>query len=109
SSRAAGFCRARFGIGYDARLGDRSGFAFPLQRLGVSPDGSSVVFEVNDEFSVAGLTVAPEQEGMFIVRSDGRDLRHLGPPSQEKSFEFAVSPPIPFTPNGRRIPSPDRR
>ena len=31
--------------------GSSSVIVFPLQRLGVSPDGSGVVFEVNDEFS----------------------------------------------------------
>ena len=83
-------------------------FAFPLQRLGVSPDGSGVVFEVNDEFRSPGSRLAPEQEGMFFVRSDGRSVpRYLGraepragvsPPDASPS-----PPPIAFSPNGRRI------
>jgi hypothetical protein len=84
-----------------------------LQRLGVSPDGSGVVFEVNDEFST--LTpppppLSPEQKGFFFVRSDGRGLRPLGPPSHEPSFGsvWALSPPIAFSPNGRRIAFTDR-
>jgi hypothetical protein len=40
-SRAAGFCRSQFGQG-NSRVGNASVFAFPLQRLGVSPDGSGV-------------------------------------------------------------------
>src|SRR5262249_51798620 len=88
ASRAAGFCRSQFGIGSEGRWGGTSAYVFPLQRLGVSPDGSGVVFEVNDEFSNSGLTVAPEQKGMFFVRSDGTSgPRYLGAPSHERSFQ----------------------
>jgi hypothetical protein len=77
----------------------------------VSPDGSGVVFEVNDEFSDPGLTVASEQEGMFFVRADGKSVpRYLGAPSHERSFEplQTFSPPIAFSPSGRRIAFTDR-
>src|SRR5262245_24028832 len=42
-----GLCRQNSG---DERWGSASVFVFPLQRLGVSPDGSAIVFEVNTEF-----------------------------------------------------------
>jgi cysteine-rich repeat protein len=93
-----------------ARWGSKSTFVFPLQRLGVSPDGSVVVFEVNDEFSVSGFTVPPERKGMFLVHADGRGLTRLGPPSHERSSanEYIYSPPIGFSPDGRRIVFTDR-
>jgi len=111
ASGVTGFCRSRLGGFSDVGWGDPSVFGFPLQRLGVSPDGSGVVFEVNDEFSVSGLTVAPEQRGMFFVRSDGKSVpRYLGAPSHERSFvpTFAISPLMAFSPNGRRIAFTDR-
>jgi cysteine-rich repeat protein len=97
--------------------GSSSVVVFPLQRLGVSPDGSGVVFEVNDEFSVAAPSwLSPEQKGMFFVRSDGHGLRRLGPASRDPSFRigqtfnqrrlwdfWVLSPPILFSPNGRRV------
>src|SRR5262245_4684008 len=99
--------------------GDGSVAVFPLQRLGVSPDGSGVVFEVNDAFSVAAPSwIFPEQDGIFFVRSDGSGLRRLGPASRDPSFTigqdfisglrdfwrlWVVSPPILFSPDGRRI------
>jgi cysteine-rich repeat protein len=96
-----------------SRFGARSVSMFPLQRLGVSPDGSGVVFEVNQEFSVLPLAnqLLPEQQGFFFVRADGQGLRYLGPPSHEPSFGgvgFALSPPIAFSPSGRRIVFTDR-
>jgi hypothetical protein len=95
-----GFCRLYGNL----REGDGSVSAFPLQRLGVSPDGSAVVFEVNDEFSISQFTLpSPEQRGFFIVRSDGSGVRPLGPASRDRSFEAFPSPPIAFSPNGRRI------
>src|SRR5262249_27705860 len=92
------------------RWGSKSTFVFPLQRLGVSPDGSVVVFEVNDEFSSSAFTVPPEKKGMFLVRADGRGLRSLGPPSHQRSFvgDFVFGPPIAFSPDGRRIVFTDR-
>jgi hypothetical protein len=83
---------------------------FPLQRLGVSPDAATIVFEVNDEFSRIGPpTLSPEQKGFFLVRSDGRGLRRLGPASRDRTvFGFSVAPPVVFSPNGRRIAFTDR-
>ena len=80
-----------------------------LQRLGVSPDGSGVVFEVTDEFSPFPplLLLSPEQKGFFFVRADGRGRpRRLGPASRDRTFRsggFSFAPPMPFSPNGRRI------
>ena len=98
----------------DTRIGDASVVAAPLQRLTVSEDGSTVIFEVTDDHSFFPFTdVSPEQEGMFLVRADGRGLRRLGPASREASFRIAPSrtggfdsstyTQMPFSPNGRMI------
>src|SRR5262249_52061606 len=97
----AGFLRRRWG-GFSVRFG-------ALQRLGVSPDASRVVFEVNDDFSsLQSVPPLPEeQKGFFLVRADGRGLVHLpGPPSRDKSFRgdsFGFAPPLSFSPDGRRV------
>jgi hypothetical protein len=100
------------------RWGSASVAMFPLQRLGVSPDGSGVVFEVNDEFSIAAPSrLSSEQKGLFFVRADGSGRRWLGPASRDRSFTIGpewdispdfwklwiISPPILFSPNGRQI------
>jgi hypothetical protein len=97
------------------RWGTASVLAYPLQRLGVSPDGSGVVFEVNGEnamFPIPGLSsLSSEQKGFFFVRADGSERpRRLGPPSRERSFGGTpvYSPPIAFSPNGHRIAFTDR-
>jgi len=89
-----------------------------FSRLGVRPDGSGVVFEVTDDFSILPTTrglLAPEQEGVFFVRSDGSGLRRLGPASRDPSFRFVLDPtspvgliasltsPLSFSPDGRKI------
>jgi cysteine-rich repeat protein len=108
-----GHC-AQFGF---SRFGSSSVALGALQRLGVSPNGSGVVFEVNDEFSTLPLLpstlLPPEKKGFFFVRADGTGRRSLGPASQEHSFAggvtgFAFPPPISFSPNGRRIAFTDR-
>jgi hypothetical protein len=101
----------------EARIGAASVAAFPLQRLAVSPDGSGVVFEVNQEFSISPppTVLSPDQEGFFFVRSDGSRRRRLGPASRVASFQLSPDPTSPvgfaviflssltFSPNGRRI------
>ena len=69
-----------------------------FQRIGVSPDGRHVVFEVTDDFSpvialgLAKSLVPPDQrEGIFVVRADGRGLRRLGPASRDPSFRYAAA------------------
>src|SRR5262245_58768654 len=92
--------------------------ASPLQRLGVSTDGSGVVFELtsaNAVVSVGRGSLPPEQQGIFFVRADGSGLRRLGPASRDPSFRTSPDPSgtfpfgvniaaeMPFSPNGRRI------
>jgi hypothetical protein len=112
----------------ESRNGSASMAAGPFQRLGVSPDGSEVVFEVTSEAPVVlrgNPPLPPDQQGLFFVHADGSGLRRLGPASRERSFRFGAepdnpgglyvtySPLIPFSPNGRRIaftdlgPGPD--
>src|SRR5262249_21750624 len=84
---ARGFC----GAWGEGRNYFPSVLGFPVQRVGVSPDGSRVVFEVNQKYSVfpppPSMQLSPEQEGIFLVRSDGsQPPRRLGPPSRDPSF-----------------------
>jgi len=95
-----------------------------FQRLGISPDGSTVVFEVTDDFSVQHLPeyggvsglLPEEKKGFFSVRADGSGLRRLGPASQEQTYRAAKDPSAPggwsgwlppsysiFSPDGRRV------
>ena len=101
------------------RDGTNSVFVGALQRLGVTPDGSGVVFEVTFEFSVLtqmGLPnpLTPEQEGIFYVRADGSGLRRLGPPSREPAqrlLDLSAAYDIPFfgfSPSGRTVTFTDR-
>jgi hypothetical protein len=88
-----------------------------FQAVAVSPDGTSVVFEVTDEFSVSPplpLNLSPEQKGFFWVRADGTGLRRLGLPGRQHSF-FLNSyggvftwPGLRFSPSGRTIAFADR-
>ena len=89
-----------------------------LERLGVSPDGSRVVFEVTDAFSDPGRL--PEHEkGIFVVRADGSGLRRVAPPSRDPPFRVlglaisSIGTLFAFSPDGRTIaytdlgPGPD--
>ena len=106
-----------------ARSGFSTGPIFgAFQRLGVSPDGRHVVFEVTDDFTgLRNLTVLrtplvpPGQpKGIFVVRADGRGLRRLGPASRDPAFRFTFdpatgdvrasqSPIFSFSPDGREV------
>jgi len=106
---AYGVCRsiarAREGSGFDL-LG-------VFQRLGVTPDGRLIVFEVTDEHSLVSQTqLAPEQEGIFVVRADGTGLRRLGDASHAPNFAWCWPDPhepprtyggynFTFSPDGR--------
>jgi len=100
-----------------------------FQRLGVSPDGSTVVFEITDDFSLLhrpqwggiGSLVPEEKKGFFSVHTDGSGLRRLGPASREATFRVAQDRTAPsgyggwlppaysiFSPDGRRITFTDR-
>jgi len=99
------------------RFGDQSIAREAFQSVAVSPDGSSVVFEVTDEFSTyppLPLNLPPEQKGIFWVRADGTGLRRLGPPSRERFFyinenggvdEFGG---LAFSPSGRTVAFVDK-
>jgi hypothetical protein len=61
-------------------------------RLGMTPDGTEIVFELNDETNVnpsARNLLPAEQRGMYYVRSDGSGLRPLGPPSRFPAYHSA--------------------
>jgi hypothetical protein len=75
-------------VGGASRYGPGSPSFGSLQRLGVRPDGSGVVFEVNRDVSLGrfGPPLTPEQQGFFLVRADGSGLRRLGPASREPCF-----------------------
>jgi hypothetical protein len=107
-------CRRFLG---ETRFGPNEVVGGIFERLGVSPDGRDVVFEVTDDFSSAarGL-LAPEEKGFFLVHADGRGLRRLGPASRDPSWRLAMDPSfplggvvarfderIPFSPDGRTI------
>jgi hypothetical protein len=84
-----------------------------FHRLGVSPDGSQVVFEVTDEDELTFFprnTLPTEQKGIFAVRADGTGLRRLGPPSRDPPYLclalhrcFQSRPFFVFSPNGRTV------
>jgi hypothetical protein len=110
-------------------FGGSSVVGFPLQRLGVSADGSTIVYEVNDAATFFPFGPLPQEaNGFFIVRADGSGPRHLGPPSGDRGYRlgpafgkpsvdfggvYTLSPPIAFSPDSRRItftdlgPAPD--
>jgi hypothetical protein len=102
-----GFCQL---VGRN-RVGFGSVVAGVFQRLGVTPDGSGVVFEVTNEFQlIPKAPLTAEQQGFFFVRSDGTGLRWLGPPSRDPTYRIFPSPSgissnfetyIPFSPSGR--------
>jgi hypothetical protein len=82
-----------------------------FQRLGVSPDGSTVLFEVTDEFSLLPVRVPEASKGIFAIGADGSGLRRLGPASHEPPFfqgVTAVFPTFAFSPNGRRVVFTDK-
>ena len=51
-------------------------FAGAFQRIGVSPDGSMVAFEVTDDFALNSVDrlARDDQEGIYVVRADGDRL-----------------------------------
>jgi hypothetical protein len=87
-----------------------------FHRLGVTPDGRRVVFEVTDDFSLLApdRLVPPGHEGIFVVHADGRGLRRVGPASRDASFGILedataggfrafVYTPLSFRPNGGSV------
>jgi len=75
-------------------------------RVAVSPDGSTVVFEVTDEFAVETRHLSPQQKQIFLVRADGSGLRPLGPASRVASGGNWQG--FRFNPDGRKVVFNDR-
>jgi len=108
---ATGICQL-FGEG---RWGSVSVAGLPFQRLAVSPDGSRVVFEVTDEFSIfrdseSPHLVSPDQQGIYVVGADGSGVRRIGPASRDPIVQFsdaygvtAGGSGFSFSPSGHRI------
>jgi len=93
-----GVCRG-FGEGRNGRAALDVGL---FERLAVLPDGSGVVFEVTSRWSPFQLR--PAEEGFFFVRSDGRGLRRLGPPSRVRvNPGNNTADNYPVSPDGRYI------
>ena len=79
-----------------SRVGINSLYAGPFERLGVSPDGSGVVFEKTARFSIGRLPpLAPDQEGFFFVNADGSGLQRLGPASRESLTRIELDASLP--------------
>jgi hypothetical protein len=108
------FCQAAFA---QVRHGGWAVVFGNFQRLGASPDGSGLVFEIANYLG-GGFPAVPAQEGIFYVRSDGRGLRYLGPASRDPTWRrFRESQPpyegginantsgwtLRFSPNGRIV------
>ncbi|MGH7893142.1 MAG: hypothetical protein ACREQL_00655 [Candidatus Binatia bacterium] len=77
----------------------RGGTAYVIgggfQRLAVSPDGRLVVFELTNDHVYAPFAPPPfslPEQGMFVVRADGRELRSLGPASRQSLSRVTPSP-----------------
>ena len=94
SARLPGSCRL---VG-ELRSGLAVAFGGGIQRLGVSPDSSTVVFEKTNRFSVVGLPPlgGPDRDGFFTVRADGSGVRRLGPASRDPITRFAVDASAPL-------------
>src|SRR5262249_14857975 len=108
----------------------RAGLTSPIlggvQRLGVRPDGSGLVFEVSNVSPFPLIALTPEQQGFFFVRADGSGLRRLGPASRDpcsRTVPYSLGPTgvsffascggLSFSPDGRSVvftdlgPGPD--
>jgi len=97
-----GLCAA---FGY-SRFGLFAAVGNPMQRLGISLDGSMVAFEVTDDHSIwtplpPEVAVPPEEEGFFVVQADGSGLRRVGDASREPCARLALDPASPLGMNAR--------
>jgi len=106
------------------RWGGLSVLTGGFQRLGVTLDGSTVVFEVTDQFSLYRGFVPAQQKGFWVVRADGSGLHRIADASREASFaadwncilfgggncvpniDISLSPD--FSPDGRQLVFTDR-
>ena len=89
---------AFYGMGRNGSAGVTVG---ALQRVAVSPDGATVVFEVTDDFTgnlvVRGVKVPSpsgtlDAEGIFVVHADGTNLRRIADQSREPPFAVRPDP-----------------
>jgi len=100
--------------GLCARLGRQrwglGAFLGAFQRLGVTPNGSGVVFELTDEFASVGRGLFPTaQRGIYYVQADGSGLRRLGAASRVPAVLFVppdtsyITGGFNFDPGGRQF------
>jgi hypothetical protein len=76
-------------LGSKNHSGRLSVLAGVFQRLGVTADGSGIVFEVSNRFQLTGrLDLTPEQQGFFYVRADGTGLRRVGDSSRDPVYRI---------------------
>ena len=98
-----GFCRL-FG---QSRAGGTSVVSGTFQRLGVSPDGSLILFEVTDDFSTFTHMLPEDQQGIFAVRPDGTGLHKVAAHSQDPCFRVywpcVVAPDAPACSSGTAV------
>ena len=99
-----------------SRRGVRARVIGGLQRLAVLPDGSGVVFEVTNRFSLLPFP-PPPGDGFFFMRADGTGVLRLGDASRRPAFvEDPISRQIQFydgdffavSPDGHQIALLDR-
>jgi hypothetical protein len=90
-----GLCRSfgRFRAGY------RSVLAGAFQRIGVTPDGSTVVFEARDALLLPAAFPLAFEPGIYAVAADGSNLRRLAPASRNRSGRLSPDP-NPNNPDG---------
>jgi hypothetical protein len=103
-----------------SRYGPASELVGAFQRVGVSPDGRTVVFDVNHGDAVFEVwPFVPPKDGIYRVRADGSAIRWLGPASRYPPFKvfpadnqagFGVQgwEDLSFSPDGRLVVFSDR-
>jgi hypothetical protein len=96
-----------------AERGDARGSFYPslgpLQRFGITPDGSGIVYELNDVFVSQGRgLLPPEERGIYYIRTDGSEARRLGPASRSPTIFIFTDVTIAFSPDGQEFAYIDR-
>lgn len=79
-----GLCR----LWGESGLGGNQVFVSAIQRWGISPDSSLVLFELTDDFSIFTHVMPDEQKGIYAVRADGSGLRKIAPASRDSMFRI---------------------
>ncbi len=82
----------------------------PVQRFGITSDGSGVAFDLTDEFVVEGQGLLPlGDRGIYYVRTDGSGLQRLGPASRSPAwwlvsgFGYYATNWLSFDPTGQQF------